>query len=141
MEEVQEDMPGRWSVEHYGVVARHLGQFNGAYLTGQQPMPAYPWLRRRSYLRDSVTRKAARRERVLVELRDLPDHPLVRRTYPPDVVEILSREWGQDGKLKDTRLLDALDRLPRTLCHNDFSRRNLLARHTADGRLETVAVD
>jgi uncharacterized protein YbjT (DUF2867 family) len=141
MEDVREDIGPEWPVEHYAVVARHLGQFNGAYLTGERPMPAFPWLRRRSHLRDSVARRAANRARTLAELHNSLDHPVVRRAYPPDVVEILSREWGEDGKLKDTRLLDALDRLPQTLCHNDAFRRNLLARHRADGRPQTVVID
>ena len=37
-----EDTGVEWPLEHYGVVARHLGQFNGAYLTGEKPMPLTP---------------------------------------------------------------------------------------------------
>ena len=32
-----------WSLTEYGLVARHLGQFNGAYLVGQA-LPNLPWL-------------------------------------------------------------------------------------------------
>jgi len=32
-----------WPFARYGLAARHLGQFNGAYLTGR-PLPAAPWL-------------------------------------------------------------------------------------------------
>jgi hypothetical protein len=42
LEDVQEGIKGRWPLEHYGVVARHLGRFNGAYLTGT-PLPSYPY--------------------------------------------------------------------------------------------------
>jgi hypothetical protein len=37
--------------------------------------------------------------------------------------------------------LDALDRLPQTLCHLDLFRRNLFARKTADGDDQTVVID
>jgi hypothetical protein len=144
MEDIHEDIGREWPPEHFGVVARHLGQLNGAYLTGQRSMPSYPWLRRRSYLRDMAVRMSANSARTLAELRNSLDHPMVRRAYPPDVADILSRPWAGDAKswkLKSTRFLDALDRLPQMLCHNDAFRRNLLARHTPDGLLQTVAID
>jgi hypothetical protein len=37
--------------------------------------------------------------------------------------------------------LDALDRLPQTLCHLDLFRRNLFARKTADSDDQTVVID
>jgi hypothetical protein len=37
--------------------------------------------------------------------------------------------------------LDALDRLPQTLCHLDLFRRNLFVRRTADGGEQTVVID
>jgi len=30
-----------WPLERYGLAARHLGQFNGRYLTGT-PLPQHP---------------------------------------------------------------------------------------------------
>ena len=45
LEDIQET-PKTWTVERHGIAARHLGQFNGAYLTGR-PLPAeQPWLYR-----------------------------------------------------------------------------------------------
>jgi len=134
------DEPGRtWPLEHYGVAARHLGHFNGAYLTGR-PIPCYPWLRRRSFLHDYAIRRAASRAQALTQLHSSLDHPLVRRAYPPDVVDTLSRRWEEREKLQ-TVSLDALDRLPQTLCHNDAFRRNLLTRSAPDGSPQTVAID
>jgi len=45
--------------------------------------------------------------------------------------------------LWDTReaFLQALDRLPQTLCHRDAFRRNLFARRGEEGDWETVAID
>ena len=42
-----EDMPDQgapvWTLERYRIAARHLGQFNGSYLTGRE-LPGHPWL-------------------------------------------------------------------------------------------------
>ena len=43
LEDVTDEIGSHWPLEHYGVVARHVGQFNGAYLSGR-PQPAWPWL-------------------------------------------------------------------------------------------------
>jgi hypothetical protein len=41
LEEVNDDVGARWPLAHYGVVAHHLGLFNGAYLMGR-PIPCEP---------------------------------------------------------------------------------------------------
>jgi hypothetical protein len=46
LEDIQEDIGTSWAVEHYAVAARHLGQFNGAYLTGHAAIPDEPWITR-----------------------------------------------------------------------------------------------
>jgi hypothetical protein len=51
-------------------------------------------------------------------------------------IERIFRLWHEHAPW-----LDALDRLPQTLCHNDAFRRNLFARRAADGQPETVAID
>jgi hypothetical protein len=140
LEDLKDDVATEWTLDHYGVIARHLGRFNGAYLTGRL-VPTSPWLGSRSWLRDSHARTAASRATTLAQLHNSLDHPLVRRAYPPDVVEILSREWAEGGKLDSTLLLDALDRLPQTPCHNDAIQNNLFTRYTPDGLLQIVAID
>ena len=52
LEAVQDDGGPVWPLDCYGMVARHLGRFNGAYLAGR-PRPEYAWLSRR-WLRDWV---------------------------------------------------------------------------------------
>jgi hypothetical protein len=69
-------------------------------------------------------------------LRDSLDHPLVRRGFPADASDRLFRLWEERDLY-----LDALDRLPQTMCHLDLFRRNLFARKTAEGDDQTVAVD
>lgn len=108
MEDVQDDFGPKWPLEHYVVVARHLGQFNGAYLTGQWPIPSSPWLRRRGWLREEAVRGAPE----IIQLHNSLDHPLVRRACPPDVVDAISRRWAEGERSFDARVLDALCRLP-----------------------------
>ena len=43
LEAIDDEYGGTWPLSRYGLAARHLGQFNGAYLTGR-PLPAAPWL-------------------------------------------------------------------------------------------------
>ena len=130
LEEVNDDIGANWPLEHYGVVARHLGQFNGAYLTGK-PIPTYPWLSE-----GWVRGRTDQADSHMAQLRDNLDHPLVRRAFPPVVVETLFRFSEERDSF-----LDALDRLPRTFCHHDAFRRNLFARRDTDGGYQTVAID
>jgi hypothetical protein len=114
----------RWRLDDYGRAARALGRFNGAYLTGRS-LPVARWLSRR-WLRSWLAEGAA-------AVRELPRfrrHPLVQRVYPPEVLDRLLRLWAHRQEL-----LEALDRLPRVLVHNDAFRRNLFLR---SGRLFAV---
>jgi hypothetical protein len=43
LEDVAEEIGSHWPLEHFGVVARHAGQFNGAYLV-ERSLPSWPWL-------------------------------------------------------------------------------------------------
>jgi hypothetical protein len=104
----------RWRLEDYGRAARALGRFNGAYLTGR-PLPVAGWLSRQ-WLRSWLAEGAA----AVRELPRFQRHPLVHRVYPPEVLDRLLRLWAHRQEL-----LDALDRLPQVLSHNDAFHRNL----------------
>jgi len=114
-------------------VARHLGQFNGAYLEGQgsRALPYHAWLSK-----GRVFERLASAEPIMTRLQDLLDSPLGQRSCPSDVAQGISRLW-EDRE----RFLSTLSRLPRTLCHHDTQRRNLFARQDAEDRYETVAID
>jgi hypothetical protein len=132
LDAVADAHPGPWSRDRYALVARRLGRFNGAYLAGV-PLPDRPWLSR-GWLRAFVEPSGP----ALADLRRLAGPggpPLVRRLYPPPVVAEIERLWAEREIF-----LAALDRLPRTLCHHDAFRRNLLHRSGTEGE-ELVAVD
>lgn len=130
LEDVADTIGPRWPIEHYAVVARHLGQFNGAYLMGH-PIPYYSWLSR-GWLRGWMARVAPGVEL----LRNSLGHPLVRRLYPPSATRDILDLWENREAF-----LSALERLPQCFSHLDGFRRNLFARKTADGDWQTVAID
>jgi hypothetical protein len=133
LEEVVDAGGARWALDRYHTAARHLGRFNGAYLT-TRPLPRARWLSR-GLLRAWVAGRCAHSIR-LVEQAETWEHPVVRRMFPVPVADRLLRLWAE----RET-FFAALDRLPQTLCHLDASRRNLFARRAADGEDETVAID
>ena len=130
LEDVGDETGSQWPLEQYGLVARHLGQFNGAYLV-DPPLPDWPWLSSK-WLRQVIENSAP----AIPLLRDSLDHALIRRWMSGDGADRYFRLWEERGVY-----LDALDRLPQTLCHFDIFRRNLFARRTAGGDPQTVAID
>jgi hypothetical protein len=130
LEDVTDEIDSHWPLEQYGIVARHLGQFNGAYLV-DRPMPSWPWLSSGWWGKYIAVSAPA-----IPLIRDSLDHPLVRRTWPGNASDRLFRLWEERDLY-----LDALDRLPQTVCHLDMFRRNLFARRTVDGDDQTVVID
>jgi hypothetical protein len=132
LEAVTDAHPGPWPLDRYALVARDLGRFNGAYLAGA-PLPEQPWLSR-GWLRDFVE-PSGPNVADLERLAGPGASPLMRQLYLSPVVSEITRLWTERE-----RFLAALDRLPRTLCHQDAFRRNLLHRAGPEGE-ELVAVD
>lgn len=133
LEDVKED-PTHWTLARHALAARHLGEFNGAYLPGHansRPLPTdSPWLYH-GRAHDWGTQGAQLLDRF--QYADLP--PRLRRYMSEaghaQICKILrSREY----------LFAQLDRLPHCLCHHDAFRRNLLARD-GDNGAQTVAID
>jgi hypothetical protein len=132
LEAVTDAHPGPWPLDRYTMVARDLGRFNGAYLSGTT-VPEQPWLSRR-WLRDFVA-PSGPAVAALEHLTGPGASPLARQLYPAPVVSEITRLWTERE-----RFLAALDRLPRSFCHLDAFRRNLLIRTGPDGE-ELVAID
>jgi hypothetical protein len=130
LEQIREDGEGSWPLARWALAARHLGQFNGAYLAGR-PLPRAPWLggrRLRTWL--------AHHGPLVAQIAAAPTRPDLRRFWPRGVVDAILRLWDErEG------FLTALERLPQTFCHGDAMRRNLLAHRRPDGAEETVGID
>jgi hypothetical protein len=119
MDEVREPFGPRWPLEQYAKAARCLGRFNGAYLAGR-PIPAQPWLCEPASLRGLLDGSTV----LLDAIRDPQawQSPLVQRAIPSSAADRLLRLWADRAPL-----IDALERLPQTLCHKDAWRRNMFA--------------
>ncbi len=116
MEDIRECKPV-WSLSDYHHIAIHLGRWNGAYLTGH-PLPDYDWLTHDWHCA-IVPALADTFDRLELWL----EHPLARRTLPLDAQANIESIWNNRE-----RYCRALAGLPRSLCHIDAFRRNLLHR-------------
>ncbi len=136
LEEIADEFGGQWPAERYGLAARHLGRLGGAYLSNWRP-EEYPWLGRallRQFAADLTTFApwSADAGQTAVAL----EHPLCRRLFTDAGREAFAACLrGYPG------LLDALDRLPATLGHQDAYPTNLMSRRDANGDPITVALD
>ncbi|HEY3889035.1 MAG TPA: phosphotransferase [Caulobacteraceae bacterium] len=131
LEEVADEYGQQWPLSRFDVAARHLGQFNGAYLVGA-PMPSFPSLRKvpLAAYTDRSPSKLANVEQV-----EARDDPLWRSLFPTPIAPRL-RALAAD----QPRLIDTLERLPQTFCHYDFADHNLFSL-AGSGARETVAID
>ncbi len=130
LEEITES-PTTWTMDRHGSAARHLGHFNGAYLTGR-PLPTeQPWTYR-GRSRDWITVA-----KTMVEpFRRYAETAQGRRWLSAQSVTRIER------MLANAPLLHAqLARLPLCLCHHDAHRRNLMARDKHSNEAQTVALD
>ncbi|HEX9839101.1 MAG TPA: hypothetical protein VGA72_07135 [Anaerolineales bacterium] len=125
-----------WSLAEYGLAARHLGQFNGAYAAGH-PLPAARWLSR-DWLRGWLNYYEADCRDTLELIRDerFWENPLLRNAFPQPVTDDILRLWASHQTL-----LAALDQLPQAFCHMDAYRPNLFIRQADRGAAHTVAID
>lgn len=119
-----------WSLEQYSLTARHLGQFNGGFLT-TRPLPTGPAFGRR-LLQQQFVEATAFMSTLPAQL----DSPLVRRFLPPDVLTGLLHLWTEQATL-----LAAVEQVPQTVCHRDTFRVNLFPRHNAQGEAQTLIID
>jgi hypothetical protein len=115
-----------WTIERFGLAARHLGAAQGEFVAGR-PLPTQAWLSRR-WLRSYLSQRDA-------------DMPLLR---DPDAWRRPALDaWGSRRLADDLvalrahqpRFLGVLDRLPATLAHLDLHPANMF-----DGGGGTTAV-
>ncbi|MCI0551675.1 MAG: aminoglycoside phosphotransferase family protein, partial [Anaerolineae bacterium] len=136
LEDVQSPTSSLWSLTKYEMAARHLGQFNGAYLTGHA-LPKQSWLSQ-NWMRGWLSYYDAEDREILEILKGerFWEQPLLSSAFPRRITDELSRLRAN----YDT-LLDTLDQLPRTFCHLDAYRPNLFIHTDAQGSSQTVAID
>ena len=135
LEDLKDIYARRWPLEQFGLAARHLGLFHGAYLVSGS-LPTDPWLnhwlrRHRAELHAGLEQSPG-----YWELQRLVQSPLVQRLLGTTIA-IRTAQLVAD----QARFVDALSQLPQTLCHHESSLANLFAVRRLDGQLETVAVD
>jgi hypothetical protein len=130
LERVVDDASGPWPLERFVAAAQRLGRLNGSYLSGRA-LPDHSWLSR-NWLRQWVEAAAP----AVDLLARSTDHPMVRQTWPPEIMEAHMRFWEDRHAV-----LAMLDALPRTFCHLDAFARNLFFRTGAENATEIVAID
>ena len=114
MEDIK-DRKGGWSLADYHDIAMRLGRFNGA---GLSEPPAFDWLPRNWHSAIAPGLADA-----FADLDQLLENPLARAALPIECKDEIAAIW------RDRRIFqDALAQLPRTLCHTDAFRRNILHR-------------
>jgi len=116
MEDIK-DSKSEWTLSDFREIALRLGRFNGAWLTAASP-PNYAWLCRdwHSALAPGLADAFANLDRLL-------ETPLAQTALPIDAKDEIDTIWNDRGLFQD-----ALAQLPRTLCHTDAFRRNILHR-------------
>jgi hypothetical protein len=132
LEHVTDLYDRRWPLAAFGLAARHLGQFNGAYLTSRS-IPAVSWL-----MADWAEQHSEppRLVAALPLLEQLLADSRVQSAFPTPIAT-RARHLLRD----QPRFLAILADLPQTLYHHDAAQANLLARRRAAGEIETVAID
>lgn len=130
LEDITGDARHPQTPDDYALVARRLGQFNGAYLD-DTPLPAHHALSN-EWLRQWVEAAGPALERIARQA----DHPHVRNVYRPEVFDGYARLW--DAREAS---LAVMDRLPRTFAHLDAFRRNIFLRRTPAGIDDVVLID
>jgi hypothetical protein len=125
LEDVNAENDASWSLEKYASVARCLGEFNGAYLTGR-PLPEATWVAH-DWLRDYLMHAAPAVEFI----RAHPHDSLIRGVFPGSTLAQILAFWDLHP-----RCLQALDALPQAFCHQDAFDRNLFLR-----RGQVLAID
>jgi thiamine kinase-like enzyme len=132
LEDVQGIPATRWECRRLIDAARHLGVFQGTFVAVHRVLPCHAW-----FCRPFIESNGpACRAEFLSRLDDdqLWADPLIRATHDRSVLSLAKRVWKHHATL-----VQAVRRLPKTLCHWDFAPQNLLADDRA--KPTTVVLD
>jgi hypothetical protein len=126
LEDVIDTHSGNWPLARYALAARHLGRFNGIYISRRQP-PTFAWLskhRTRQWLSN-------------IPWKNFPwDHPQVWQVYPNPELDSF-RSLLNDHE----RFLVKLEQLPKTISLGDTNPVNFISRLSSRKLEQTVAMD
>lgn len=128
LEEVMDDTKGQWSLDQYGNVARHVGEFNGIFYENTSAF-SHPWMTKNQLRAWIGTDAPFLPPNVLA-------HPLVARSFSKPIYEWMQGIWSEHETW-----LDFIEYQPQTLSHLDVFRRNAFARRAPRGDLQTVLID
>lgn len=127
-----EDLEGthqEWNRNNLAIAARHLGEFNGAYLA-HEAKPNYPWLSRNWIRRDVEIAS-----KILPHVGKSASDTFLGRVISPE------RTAKCHDIYKDREIfLTAIAKLPKTIQHLDAFSRNLFS-ITNNGQQSTIAID
>jgi Phosphotransferase enzyme family len=116
-----------WPLARYRLAARHLGQAQGQFAV-DRPLPDLAWLSR-GWLRDYLSQRDS--DTALLEDPVAWATPLARRLLPRELATpLLAMRRDRES------FLEALERMPHTVCHLDLHPANLFGRDD-----ETVLID
>jgi hypothetical protein len=138
LEDLAADREGHWGSETFQRVAEDLGRFAGTFVASR-PVPRALWLA------DTWS----------VQVQYSFANPWIREPImralegPPSTGLASANAFGtardrailHDAFLRQDLLLEAVDRLPRAICHNDTLATNLFPGQSASGQSETAAID
>ncbi len=126
LEDVIDTYSSNWPLARYAMAARHLGRFNGIYISRRQ-LPTYSWLsthRTRQWL-------------ATIPWQNFPwDHPQVWQVYPNPELDSF-RSLLNDHE----RFLVKLEQLPKTISLGDTNPVNFISRQSPRKLEQTVAMD
>jgi hypothetical protein len=128
LEEVEDEEKGKWSLDHYGNVARHVGEFNGIFSENTTAF-SHPWMTKQ-HLRSWVGPDAP------ILPPEVLAHPLISSFMPDEIYDWMQGVWAEH-----TTWLDFIERQPQTLAHHDVFRRNAFARRDHQGDWQTILID
>ncbi len=130
LEDVSEPEDSIWPLKRYGLLARYLGQFNGAYLTSR-PLPTHNWLVR-GFEREAIPRDC-KWDAFNLSLDYLQGNRLLSSASAQSAIRLWEEKEDVLGRL--------YGHLPQTFSHFDSDRRNVFCRTKPDGFEEFALID
>jgi hypothetical protein len=136
LEDLVDEHATHWPDDAFEHAAHDFGRFAGSFVAGRA-LPTEPWLAdtRSVQAQYSIANPWMRAE--ILPVLDAPPSAGAAAAFGSARDRFILR----DAFRRQDALLQAIDRLPRALCHNDTGAPNLFVRRSGTGSTETVAID